>query len=68
VWDLSGPRAKASDSWPADYAIETFDDLARATRRLRYLLEDQRILWVNGRHLPQDFELTSRAEGISLTD
>jgi hypothetical protein len=68
VWDMSGPRATAASAWPADYTIETFEDLARATRRLRYLLEDQRIVWVTGRHLPQDFELNADAEGISLIE
>jgi hypothetical protein len=66
VWDLSGPREQASPRWPADHEIRTFDDLARATRRLHYLLQSQRIVWATGRHLPQDMALGPDARGVSL--
>ena len=68
VWDLSGPRGTGPQSWRPDREIETFDDFARATRRLRYALEEQRIVWVGGRHLPQDLALSPEAEGISLVE
>ena len=68
VWDLSGPGGAAPGEWPSDRVIEDFDDLARATRRLRHLLEEQRIVWVGGRHLPQAFELGPDAHGISLVE
>jgi len=66
VWDLSGPRGTPPSSWQADAVIESFDDLSRATRRLRYQLDEQRIVWVGGRHLPQELELGPAAQGISL--
>ncbi len=66
VWDLSGPRGVPSSAWPVDAVIEDFDDLSRATRRLRYQLDEQRIVWVGGRYLPQELGLGPRARGISL--
>lgn len=66
VWDLSGPGGAAPSAWAADVVIEDLDDLARATRRLRYLLDEQRIVWVSGRYLPQELGLGPTAKGISL--
>ena len=31
-------------------------------------LDEQRIVWVNGRHLPQDIELSEKAKGIRLAE
>jgi hypothetical protein len=46
--------------------VDNVDDLVRAVRRVRYQLDDQRVVWVNGRHLPQDIELGPKAKGIRL--
>lgn len=66
VWDMSGPATSAPPAWGSDREIETFDDLARATRRLRSLLDRQRVIWVAGNHLPQALALGPNADGIAL--
>jgi len=66
IWDLSGPTAKVPPGWGDSRPVDNVDDLARAVRRVRYQLEEQRIIWINGRHLPQDIELGPKARGIRL--
>lgn len=68
VWDLSGPGMAAPPGWDDALPVDNTDDLVRRVRRVRYRLEEQRIVWVRGRHLPQDIELTERAKGIKLAD
>lgn len=66
VWDLSEDAASVQPGWPVDLRVEDLDGLRRAVRRLRYLLETQRIVWVAGEHLPQTIELGEDATGITL--
>jgi hypothetical protein len=66
VWDLSGERRSPLEGWNPDREVLDADDLRRANRRLRYLLDQQRIVWVGGRHLPQEVVLGSAAQGITL--
>jgi len=66
VWDLSGPTADVPPGWGDSRPVDNVDDLVRAVRRVRYRLEEQRIIWINGRHLPQDIELGPKAKGIRL--
>jgi hypothetical protein len=66
VWDLSGERKAPLEGWKPDRELLDADDLRRANRRLRYLLDQQRIVWVGGRHLPQELVLGPAAEGITL--
>ena len=68
VWDFSGPAELVHGSWRPDRVIEDFDDLARGCRHLRRMLEDQRIVWVGGRHLPQVVGLGTNAHGIVLVE
>lgn len=66
VWDFSGPGRDAPPGWGDARPVDNADDLVRRVRRIRYRLEEQRIVWVRGRHLPQDIELSERAVGVSL--
>jgi hypothetical protein len=68
VWDLTGERSSPPAGWQPDREIRGLEDLRRATRRLRYALDQQRIVWVGGRHLPQRLELGPGAEGITLLE
>jgi hypothetical protein len=67
VWDLSGEDGTAPADWRADREIRDFDELSRAARRIRYTLQEQRVVWLGGRLLPQSIELGPKAQGISLT-
>ena len=68
VWDLSGPTKDVPPGWGDSRQVDNVDDLVRAVRRVRYQLDEQRIIWVNGRHLPQDIELSAKAKGIRLAE
>ena len=47
-------------------AVGTSRGARAAYARLRASLDSQRILWVEGRYLPQEIELADGAEGIEL--
>ena len=66
VWDLSEPTTQVPPGWGDVRPVDNVDDLVRAVRRVRYQLEEQRIIWINGRHLPQEIQLGPKARGISL--
>ncbi len=68
VWDLSGPAAAPPDGWGRVSPVDTVDDLERAVRRTRALLDAQRVVWLRGRRLPQAITLSPRAEGIRLAE
>ena len=68
VWDLSGPAARPPDGWGEPRPVDNADDLLRAVQRVRSRLEEQRIVWLSGRHLPQDIALSDRAKGIRLAN
>jgi len=62
VWSVVAPeeRAKTSDWGPVEDA-STRLRLGRAVDRLLDHLDDQRIVWVDGSHLPQRIAVASRA-------
>jgi hypothetical protein len=68
VWDLSGPAADPPIGWGEMRPVDTVDDLSRAVRRIRSRLDDQRIVWLGGRHLPQAITLSDKAKGIRLAE
>ncbi len=68
VWDLSGSAAEPPEGWGEIRPVDNVDDLSRAVRRVRSQLEEQRIVWLSGRHLPQDIQLSDKASGIRLAD
>jgi hypothetical protein len=68
VWDLSGPAAEPPSGWGELRPVDNVDDLLRAVRRVRTLAGEQRIVWLAGRHLPQEITLSPAAAGISLAE
>jgi len=68
VWDLSGPAADPPEGWGEMRPVDNVDDLSRAVRRVRSTLEDQRIVWLGGRYLPQQIVLSDEAIGIRLAE
>lgn len=51
--------------WGACFDVSTRGRFAEAFRRVQDGLERQRIVWVEGTHLPQAISLTAKAAGIS---
>jgi hypothetical protein len=66
VWSLHGAQTPAAQSWGSGEDISTLDLLEQATTRLRTALDSQRIVWLDGRHLPQSIALTPAARGVDL--
>ncbi|MEZ5332342.1 MAG: hypothetical protein R2991_09895 [Thermoanaerobaculia bacterium] len=62
VWTVGG---EATTPWGDAERIDSLASLERAVKSLRRDLERQRILWVEGVHLPRSIELTDRALGTS---
>ena len=66
VWPLT---ADPHPDWPDAENLEltpNLKPLKRAIRSLRETLDAQRIVWLEGRHLPQSIELAPEAVGIRL--
>jgi hypothetical protein len=68
VWCLGKPeRGSAAEAWgSAVRVLRGETDLQRAYGELRDTLDSQRIVMVDGRHLPQSISLTSKAAGVEL--
>ena len=64
VWSVD-PRA-AGGAWGEATDVSSLLRLERATRELSRLLDRQRILWVEGRHLPQEITLAPGVEAMRL--
>lgn len=60
VWHVGGADATA---WGAEESVDSVASMERAVKSLRRLLERQRILWVEGVHLPQAIGLGAPARG-----
>jgi hypothetical protein len=66
VWSLYGPQSPAAKAWGGAEDVSTVEKLAQAVARLRAELESQRIVWLEGRYLPQSIGLTPAAQGVEL--
>jgi hypothetical protein len=67
VWSLVDPSTHPEFArWGAVVDVSSAQRLRRAVRDLRRNLESQHILWIDGKHLPQEISLTER--GASLLE
>jgi hypothetical protein len=68
VWSFSSAekRSRALAEWGEIEDISTVTGLEHAVEKLRDELDHQSIVWLEGRHLPQDIELTGTSDGTSL--
>jgi hypothetical protein len=65
VWSLEDKPPEGSP-WGEVAAVGTRGGLRTAYARLRETLDSQRVLWIEGRYLPQEIELADGATGIEL--
>ncbi len=62
VWSTHPDQwARTDHAWGEVEDVSTLWKLARATRRLRRALRDQRIVWLEGKHLPQSIAVDAAA-------
>lgn len=68
VWSLERPKKKnaALDAWGPVEDISSLTRLRRAFGRLESEMESQRIVWVEGRHLPQSITLAPGTVPVEL--
>jgi hypothetical protein len=66
VWNLYGAQTPAARAWGGGEDVSTLEKLEQAVDRLRTALDSQRIVWLEGRHLPQSIALTPAARGVEL--
>jgi hypothetical protein len=66
VWSLYGPKSPAAWAWGATEDISSLPRLEAAVAKLKAELEAQKIVWIEGRHLPQAVALSPSARGVEL--
>jgi hypothetical protein len=66
VWSLYGPNTPAAKRWGGAEDVSSVSKLSAAVARLRSELESQRIVWLEGRYLPQAIALSTTAQGVDL--
>ena len=67
VWSLYGPDTALARAWGPVEDVSSLPRMKEAVARLRDELGRQQIVWLDGRHLPQDIALTPAAtEGAEL--
>ena len=65
VWTLED-RPPGVSPWGEVAAVGTRSGLRAAYARIRESLDSQRVIWVEGRYLPQEIELAGGASGVEL--
>ena len=65
VWSLEEELPDAS-RWGAIQDISTVGKLRKAVSRLKEDLDAQQVVWLAGRHLPQEIAVTEKAQGVAL--
>ncbi len=66
VWDPESGSAAHLEAWGEVRKVGSLKQLGAAFEELSELLDQQWIVWLDGRHLPQDVELSPAAEGFEL--
>ncbi|HSS51820.1 MAG TPA: hypothetical protein VLX28_23000 [Thermoanaerobaculia bacterium] len=67
VWTLSPPAAGSlASAWGPTQDVQSTSGVAAAVAALRRDLDSQRIVMVDGRHLPQSIQLGPPAQGVEL--
>jgi len=67
VWSLKSPRLQPlAKSWGEVEDVSSVERLEKAIERLKADLASQRVVWIQGRFLPQDIALSANADGIEL--
>lgn len=65
VWSLTG-ESPSTSAWGQPEDISSLDKLRKAFGRFRKELDAQKIVWIEGRHLPQEIALSEKAKGLEI--
>jgi len=66
VWSAGGADDEFQRSWGEVIDVSSLGHLERAVEDLEHLLDRQRIVWLDGRHLPQRIELAATGKELRL--
>jgi hypothetical protein len=66
VWSIGDRRSPEAESWGSEIRVNSSSSIDGAVRRLLEAVDRQRIVWLEGAHLPQDVALGPLASGIRL--
>jgi hypothetical protein len=66
VWSLVDPARPEIARWGQVVDISSVDKLRKAFLAVKADLRSQRVVWFEGKHLPQKIELTGEARGIEI--
>ena len=66
VWTKN--RKMADPAWGKAQVISTRSDVRGAVRKVTKAVEAQRIVWLEGRHLPQSISLSPKARRVTLVE
>ena len=66
VWSIGGRRSPEAVRWGDGKAVLVDRGIGRELEKLLELLDRQRVVWVEGAHLPQVVSLTPLAKGVRL--
>ena len=64
VWTFGDPTAPAAAAWGRAEDVSSQNKMRKAFTRLEEVLSSQRIVWIDGRHLPQTIELSGDAAAV----
>jgi hypothetical protein len=64
VWTVGNPAAPPAATWGGAERVGTVRGMQKAFDRLEGDLASQRIVWIEGRHLPQSIELSAEAADV----
>ena len=68
VWALDAEAARrATPSWGEVQNISSIPAFGKAVEDLRHALESQTVVWLEGRHLPQDITLDPEADELEIS-
>jgi hypothetical protein len=69
VWSLDDRTAEqVAAAWGSAEDVSSYGKLKKAYEKLRRELDAQQLIWVAGRHLPQQVALSGAARGVELVD
>jgi hypothetical protein len=66
VWSLAEPSAELTAAWGSVANVSSIAKLERQANELGRFLEHQRIVWIEGIHLPQRLDLTPGTPELSI--
>jgi hypothetical protein len=68
VWAVDAPSARKAERWGKVALVRNYPDFLAAGRTLLDDVAAQRIVWVDGLHLPQAITLSPKASGIRIAE